>query len=179
MVKCGFYILFTLFFASFVYAGAHEDDLGHGEHARAESFEDIEALQVEGCDEESAVSVNAIDLDRNKYVQDCVKISLSENPEVTWTSFDFPRHNVVIMKVGTEFSERAVGSDVAIERRSSLPETYTYNFETGEFVGRPNGEIRNIQEPAVSLVNTGEGVYDIWCRYHSFVGMIMELIVVE
>ncbi|MGR3219020.1 MAG: hypothetical protein ACUZ8H_04270 [Candidatus Anammoxibacter sp.] len=179
MFKYVYYALFALFFSSFGYAGTHEEGLGHGEHVRAETREDIEALQVEGCDEETAVFVNAIDLDRNKFVQDCVKISLSENPVVTWTSFDFFRHNVVIMKEGTEFSERAVGSDVAIERRSSLPETYTYNFETGEFVGRPNGEIRNVKKPVISLVNTGEGVYDIWCRYHSFAGMFMELIVVE
>ncbi|MGR3318689.1 MAG: hypothetical protein ACUZ8O_09430 [Candidatus Anammoxibacter sp.] len=183
MFKCGFYILFALFFTSFVYAESHKEDMGHGEHNReVKSVRDIEALQVEGCDEESAVSVNAIDLDRNKFVQDCVKISLSENPEVTWASFDFPRHNVVIMKVDTEFDERVVGFDVAFERENGFFDfsgTWTYNFETGEFVGRPNGELRNIKEPAVSLVNTGEGVYDIWCRYHAFAGMVMELIVVE
>ena len=182
MFKYGLYILFTLFFASFAYAETHDGNPGHGghgEHGRvASSINDIAPLAAT-CTEETAELTNSIDCEMGKFVPDCVKISLSENPVITWTSLDPTVHNVVVLKDGVSFDKRAVGFDVISEEIAFLPSEYSYNFETGEYKGRPNGEFFNVREPSVSLVNTGPGVYNIWCRYHWLFGMVMKLIVVE
>lgn len=179
MFKYGIYFLIALFSQSFAYAETHEEDLGHGEHTKtADSIHDIAPLVV-GCTEDKAALTNSIDCDRDRFMPDCVKISLSENPVIRWTSFDLVRHNVVILKEGVSFDERVVGFDVTSEQREKLPSEWSYNFETGEFIGRPNAELKNIQEPLVSLVNTGVGTYNIWCRYHFAAGMVMKLFVVE
>ncbi|MGR3178485.1 MAG: hypothetical protein ACUZ8E_10555 [Candidatus Anammoxibacter sp.] len=184
MFKYGLYILFTLFFASLAYAETHDGNPGHGghgEHGRvASSINDIAPLAAT-CTEETAELTNSIDCDMATFAPDCAKISLSGNPVITWTSFDFALHNVVVLKEDVPFDERAVGFDVISEviATETLPSEYSYNFETGEFIGRPNGEFFNVREPSVSLVNTGPGVYNIWCRYHWLFGMVMKLIVVE
>lgn len=179
MFRCVFFLLFALFFAPFVHAETNEEGSCLGKHSQTtDSINDIAPLAV-GCTEEEAVLTNSIDCDRDRFMPNCVKISLSKNPVITWKSFDLVRHNVVILKKGVHFDERAVGFDIDNKQRENLPAEWSYNFETGEFMGRPNGELRNIDKPIVSLVNTGVGEYDIWCRYHFLVGMVMKLFVVE
>lgn len=179
MLRSVFYLLCgALFVSTSLYAGHEGGDNGHGGMQPAKSLRDIAPLAV-SCTEEEADAVNAVACDRNRFVSDCVKITLSEDPIVTWESFDFARHNVVILKEGGAFRGRAVGSDITSDELSNFPSTWTYDFSTGEFLGRPDGEFRNIDEPVVSSENSGAGVYNIWCRYHWLGGMVMKLIVVE
>lgn len=172
MIRYNTYIIFAILLISkLLYADMHDDPTQD-----ANSINDIAPLEVR-CTEDEAVLANSIDCDRNRFLPDCVKISLSENPVINWTSFDFVRHAVVILKEGVPFDERAVGFDMSFEERERFPATWWFNFKTGEFIGRDNNQLRNVQAPDVSLVNTGEGVYNIWCRYHFAVGMVMKLIV--
>jgi len=127
-----------------------------------------------GCTVETAVLTNVVDLDRNKFIPNCIKISLSDNPTVKCTSFDFVRHDVVILKDGVSFGDRVVSHDLSSEERKNLPSEWTYNFETGEFLRR-----RNDVNPSLSTENIGEGPYNIWCRYHFLSGMTMRLWVVQ
>lgn len=125
------------------------------------------------CTEEEAVLKNVISLDNSRFVPDCVKVSLSDNPVIECTTFDFVRHDVVILKDGVDFGDRAVSYDMTSAEREKLAPTWSYNFETGEFLPR-----RNSEEPSFSTLNTGEGAYNIWCRYHFLSGMTMRLWVV-
>ena len=181
-MKKYFGLLLCLFFTYFFSLNASGDDNNISNHAvhgkEVTSKSDIAPLQV-SCTEESAVQTNSIDCDNSRFSPDCVKISLSENPVITWKSFDSVRHNVIVLKDGVPLEQRAVGFDVTGEQRENLPSEWSYNFETGEFFGRPEGEFRNIDDNLVSVENSGPGEYNIWCRYHFFSGMVMKLIVVE
>ena len=101
-----YFLLFTLFLAPFVYAGSHD-----GHDSDSNSIFDMAPLAV-SCTEESATLTNIIDLDQSKFSPSCVKISLSENPVITYTSFDFPMHDVVLLKEGVYFGDRAVRQDL-------------------------------------------------------------------
>lgn len=166
--SCIYFLLFTLFLAPFVYAVPHD---GHDSNSNLDSnpIFDMAPLAV-SCTEDSATLTNTIDLDSHLFSPDCVKISLSENPVITCTTFDLVRHDVVVLKEGVDFGDRDVGQDLLNEQRGRLPESWSYNFETGEFVN-----IR--RESDVSSLNTGEGKYNIWCRYHVAFGMAMVLFV--
>ena len=179
-MKYVFYLALLLFFSSAFTTVYGHDSGGHdGEHSIEMRFRDQVGSLAVDCGEEEAVETNIIDCDRDKFMPDCVKISLSNDPVITWKSFDFVRHNVIVLKDGVPFDEKAVGADVTNADRERLPDEFTYNFETGEFLGRPNGELRNIDDELVSPVNTGVGEYIIWCRYHILSGMTMKLFVVE
>ena len=178
MMRYVFFLILVLSLSS-AFTTVYGDDGGHGEHAmEMTSIMQVGPLAVD-CGEEEAVETNIIDCDRDRFMPDCVKISLSNDPVITWKSFDFVRHNVVVLKDGVPFAEKAVGTDVTNADRERFPDEFTYNFETGEFLGRPNGELRNINDELVSPVNTGVGEYIIWCRYHAVAGMTMRLFVVE
>lgn len=176
MVKYGLYTIFTLTLAFSIFTWNAIADDNHAEHE--ETIHDIAPLAV-SCSEDEAIETNSIECDMSKFIPDCVKISLSNNPNINWKSFDFARHNIVILKEEVPFDEKAVSFDVTGEQRDNFPADFPYNFETGEFLGRPRGELRNREEPIVSLVNSGPGVYNIWCRYHFLSGMTMKLFVVE
>ena len=179
MMKYTFYLILVLFLSSAFTTVFGGDDGGHDGHLmEMKSMRDLGPLAVD-CEEEEAIETNIIDCDRDRFMPDCVKISLSNDPVITWKSFDFVRHNVVVLKDGLSFDEKAVGTDVTNEDRERLPDEFTYNFETGEFLGRPNGELRNIDDEIVSSANTGVGEYIIWCRYHVLAGMTMRLFFVE
>jgi len=128
---------------------------------------------VVGCTEETATLTNVIDLDRSKFLPNCVKISLSANPVIKCTTFDFARHDVIILKEDVSFNDRVVSYDMTAKSRVRLPEEWSYDFSTGEFLPKPDENNASFSE-----INTGEGIYNIWCRYHLLSGMTMRLIVV-
>ncbi len=164
-------IFLTVFFISVPVVFAQ-----HHNH-RGSDADDLRALSEPApldvsCTQATATKTNTINMDGNAFEPKCAKISLSENPIIDCPTFDFAKHNVIILKQGATFANRVISYDVNAENLKWLPSSWTYNFETGEFL-----KDKNDTEATFSEENIGEGAYNIWCRYHLGFNMVMKLFV--